>query len=430
MTTTLYDLWADVSRARSGELALRDAASGRRWTFEQLWAAGESCAAEGGLIHPQGHVPEFIIELLGAWRAGKVACPLEPAQPRPTVPAPPDECVHLKFTSATTGAPRLVAFTAEQLAADAKNIVATMGLRPDWPNLGVISMAHSYGFSNLVLPLLLHGIPLILAPAPLPEAIRRAADGEADLTLAAVPAMWAAWHQSDAIPPAVRLAICAGAPLSAELERSVFKQTGIKLHNFYGSTECGGIAYDATSAPRTEDSFVGTPMQNVALTVADDARLSVRSLAVGQTYWPRPEAALGNGCFHTSDLAEIENGRVHLRGRVGDQINVAGRKIAAQAIERVLSGHPSVSDCLVFGVPDDNSARVDRIVACIVASSPVREDVLKQFLLEQIPAWQVPRHWWFVKSLSVNERGKISRAEWRSRFLESGPRGGMTGRSE
>src|SRR5437879_1003240 len=77
--------------------------------------------------------------------------------------------VHLRTTSATGGPPCLVSFTAEQLAADAENVVATMGLRRDWPNLGVISLAHSYGFSNLIMPLLLHGIPLILAPAPLPE---------------------------------------------------------------------------------------------------------------------------------------------------------------------------------------------------------------------------------------------------------------------
>ena len=82
------------------------------------------------------------------------------------------------------------------MPADAENIVATMGLRADWPNLGVISLAHSYGFSNLVLPLLLHGIPLILAPAPLPEIIRRAAESRKSITLAAVPAMWRAWHEA------------------------------------------------------------------------------------------------------------------------------------------------------------------------------------------------------------------------------------------
>ena len=54
------------------------------------------------------------------------------------------------------GNPRAILFTVSQLMADATNIVDTMGLRADWPNLGVISLAHSYGFSNLITPLLLH----------------------------------------------------------------------------------------------------------------------------------------------------------------------------------------------------------------------------------------------------------------------------------
>ena len=155
-------------------------------------------------------------------------------------------CCHLKTTPASTGVPRAVAFTEEQLAADAENIVTTMGLRPDWPNLGVISLAYSYGFSNLVLPLLLHGIPLYLVPSPLPVALRCAAHAHWNLTVAAVPALWHAWHKAGAILSNVRLAISAGAPLPLTLERAVFEEHGVKIHNFYGSTECGGIAYDAT----------------------------------------------------------------------------------------------------------------------------------------------------------------------------------------
>jgi len=41
---------------------------------------------------------------------------------------------------------------------------------------------------------------------------------------------------------------------------------------------------------------------------------------------------------------------------------------------------------------------------------------LKQFLLVQLPAWQVPRDWRFVDSLPVNARGKLSRRDWRQRF--------------
>jgi acyl-CoA synthetase (AMP-forming)/AMP-acid ligase II len=42
---------------------------------------------------------------------------------------------------------------------------------------------------------------------------------------------------------------------------------------------------------------------------------------------------------------------------------------------------------------------------------------LKQFLLESLPPWQVPRCWQFVESLSAGPRGKISRAEWRAQFI-------------
>ena len=61
------------------------------------------------------------------------------------------------------------------------------------------------------------------------------------------------------------------------------------------------------------------------------------------------------------------------------------------------------------------------IVACVAARAPVGIDELKQFLLAQLPAWQVPRQWWFVDSLSANSRGKLSRAEWRRRFSEGQP---------
>lgn len=412
----LYERWRAISAERRADVALRDAASGRRWTFAGLFAAGEQQpAGPAATVFPGGHAPEFILNLLAAWRENKIVCPLEPGQPAPEISAPPKDCVHFKTTSATGGAARLVAFTAEQLAADADNIVATMGLRPDWPNLGVISLAHSYGFSNLVTPLLLHGIPLILAPAPLPEIVRRAAEGEPAITLAAVPAMWRAWHEAGAIPGNTRLAISAGAPLPLALEQSVFAAAGLKIHNFLGSSECGGIAYDAGEMPRTGAACVGTPMLNVNLSVNADGCLTVRSRAVAETYWPEPAETLGDGVFQTADLAEFQDGQVFLRGRLGDQINVAGRKISPETIERILLTHPQVRECLVFGAPSREAERTEIIVA--VVATDAAETELRQFLLARLPAWQVPREWRRVPALSANARGKLSRAEWRRRYL-------------
>jgi long-chain acyl-CoA synthetase len=418
----LYERWQKVVEEKRNEVAMRDLASGQSWTFSEL--NGESQAGSpdpGGIIFPQGNTPQFIISVLKAWRFQTVVCPLETHQLAPNLPLPPKPCCHLKITPAGTGAGRVVAFTAEQLVADAENIVATMGLRPDWPNLGVISLAYSYGFSNLVLPLLLHGIPLYLAPSPLPVALRCAAHAQWNLTVAGVPALWHAWHKAGAILSNVRLAISAGAPLPSSLEREVFAEHGVKIHNFYGCTECGGISYDAAPEPRADESSVGKPLKNVKVEIGGDGFLRVRSLAVGQTYWPRREDALLPGIFRTGDFAEIKDGDVYLRGRADGHINVAGRKVMPTVIEEALLEHEAVKDCVVFGVPSGNADRVDLIVACINANRDDVKEELKQFLLQKLPGWQVPREWWFVDALERNGHGKLSREQWRKSFIESHP---------
>jgi acyl-CoA synthetase (AMP-forming)/AMP-acid ligase II len=415
----LYDRWLQIARSCRSQIALRDLATGSEWTFAELAAVGEKAVHEPGPVSfPSGASADFIFAVLQAWRRTCVVCPLESGQPPPnlTDTLPPD-IVHLKTTSATTGTPRLIAFTAPQLIADAQNIVLTMGLRPDWPNLGVVSLAHSYGFSNLVLPLLLHGIPLILVGSSLPESLRRAAAAERDLTLAAVPALWRLWHDANAIPSNIRLGISAGAPLPLTAEHAIFGGRGLKLHNFYGSSECGGIAYDASSGVRMESSCVGAAMRNVQCSVAADGCLEVCSNAVGQTYWPEPSPNLSAGVFHTSDLAEISYDLIYLRGRATDQINIAGRKVLPETIEKALLAHPEVRGALVFGVPAHDSERGEKIVACAEVTGDITSESLKQFLLTKLPAWQLPRDWWLVDSLQPNKRGKLSRADWRNRYL-------------
>jgi len=193
----------------------------------------------------------------------------------------------------------------------------------------------------------------------------------------------------------------------------------VKIHNFYGSTECGGIAYDATETPRMDETSVGRPLKNVQVEIGKNGALCVHSRAVGETYWPAPEPTLGGGVFQTCDLAEITGGEVFLRGRTDDHINVAGRKVSPTIIEQALREHESVAECVVFGVPSGNIDRMDLIVACVAADQPRSKDELKQFLLRKLPDWQVPREWWFVETISTNGVGRPSRAQWRRNFMES-----------
>ncbi len=421
----LYEIWRETVREMGNDLALRDLGAGRQWTFSELAAEVEAMPrAEGAVVFPRGAEAQFLLSVLRGWRDGSVVCPLELDKLPPfTGGELPPDTAHLKTTSATTGPSRLIRLTASQLAADAENILKTMQLRPDWPNLGVISLAHSYGFSNLVLPLVLHGIPLVLVGSALPEALRRAAAALSAITLPSVPALWRNWYESDAIPSNVRLAVSAGAPLPLPLEEAVFERYGLKIHNFYGSSECGGIAYDRTEEPRSEIADAGLPLEGVVVRTAEDGCLEVRSRAVAAGYWPTPSTRLADGVFRTSDLGQLEAGRVYLRGRASDQINVAGRKVSPESIERELAEHQAVRECLVFGVPAGESERGETIVACVVLRSEIEgaAEALKQHLISRLPAWQVPRKWWIVPSLQGNERGKISRLQLRQKFQALNP---------
>src|SRR5579871_1983709 len=113
----LYDRWRQIAREHRAEWALSDASTGASWTFGQLDDATERGGeADSPIAFPRGHTPEFILEVLRSWRHGQLTCPLEPNQQTPNFASLPGGCAHLKLTSATTGAPRMVALTADQLA--------------------------------------------------------------------------------------------------------------------------------------------------------------------------------------------------------------------------------------------------------------------------------------------------------------------------
>jgi len=78
-----------------------------------------------------------------------------------------------------------------------------------------------------------------------------------------------------------------------------------------------------------------------------------------------------------------------------------------------------VRECLIFGIADSTHERFETIVGCVHPAENVASADLVGFLSERLPTWQIPRRWWFTRDLQPNQRGKFSRAEWRSRFLQA-----------
>jgi long-chain acyl-CoA synthetase len=334
------------------------------------------------------------------------------------------DCSLLKLTSGTTSTPRSIQFRSAQLLADCDQICETMGIDANDLNYGVIPISHSYGFSNLLTPLLARGVSMVVTGDRLPRAVLNGLGKTGATVFPGMPVFYQAFCAFDDLPDlsALRLCISAGAPLSAALAREYRRKFGQSIHSFYGSSECGGICYDR-EAEDFIDGFVGSPMIGVSLELVDPAaastQIEVRSGAVADGYFPEPNPdRLGSGVFRPDDLLEPAGSGFRIAGRVSDLINVAGKKVNPAEVETHLLSIAGVRQAVVFSRP--SAARNEEIAACVVADKNVNEAELLRFCRTHLNGWKIPRRIFFVPEIPVNERGKTSRRHLAELFTSAG----------
>lgn len=325
----------------------------------------------------------------------------------------------LKLTSGTTAAARAVRFRSVQLLADATQICDTMGITGRDLNFAVIPISHSYGFSNLLAPLLVRGVPMVVSNDRMPRAVLDDLARTEATVFPGMPLFYQAFVGMPEVPklPRLRLCISAGAPLQRPVAQAFRARFGQPIHSFYGASECGGICYDREG--RDEEGFVGQPMRGVELEPLGSAtgatQVRVRSAAVGDGYFPEPEnVRLGEEVFVPDDLLIMGETGVRVVGRVSDVINVAGKKVNPAEVEAHLLSHHAVRQAVVFG--RSSPLRNQEIVACVVASAEAHESELLDFCRARLSGWQVPKRIYLLEAIPANERGKISRRELAHRF--------------
>jgi acyl-CoA synthetase (AMP-forming)/AMP-acid ligase II len=414
--TSLWKLWQTTADDRATKTAVIDADTGREWTFRELTTLAERIAAPlDGRIVPvcQPNSASWLATFLGAQKIDAVALPLDPTLPaeaqertmrRAFRELPARSCC-IKLTSGTTGDLKFVYCSAANLRADGEHIIRTMGIRPADRNLAVIPLGHSYGLGNLVMPLLLQGTAVVCAPTFVPRQVLQWIERYKVTVLPTVPAILRALAQLEGAvkPPSLRLVISAGAPLSAEIAQQFYQRYGLKAHNFYGSSETGGICYDRTGNATLRGRSVGKPLDGVTVRIRRDGRVTVRSRAGSATL---PDLGAWN-----------RYGELQLLGRVGEVANIGGKKVSPAEVERAVRELHGVSDAWVTVVKDK---RGNDYLAAAVETTRARVD-LERGLLRALPLWKLPKKWLLDSTLPRTDRGKLHTAELRARLSVSLP---------
>ena len=328
------------------------------------------------------------------------------ARHAPLVPQiPADHIIQIGFTSGSTGRPTAHAkrwgnlhfntrFNAERIrecltefdAAARPSVIAT------------VPPQHMYGTeTSVLLPLLermaVHGgRPLF--PRDVAEAL---AEVPAPRVLVTTPVHLRALVASTQVFPAIAVVVSATAPLDAALARQVAANLGAPLLEMFGSTETCVIASRLTANESGWRLYPGVSVESAA----DHA-------------WVR--AAGFDQPTRRQDVVEISPaGRMLLRGRNVDMIEIAGKRASLSDLTRRLLEIPGVQDAVVFQPADGEAeaqgvARVQRVAAAVVAPSLTVAQILDAMARSVDPLF-LPRPLLLLAALPRNELGKTERAQ-------------------
>jgi len=337
------------------------------------------------------------------------------------------------YTSGTTGKPKGVVTTHENIQAQVTSLVTAWEWTSSDRILHVLPLHHIHGIVNILTCALWAGAEChILSKFDAEVVWNRICEG--DLTLfMAVPTIYvkliAAWENAksqqqksmSAGCKKMRLMVSGSAALPVQVLEKWQTISGHFLLERYGMTEIGMALSNSLHGDRLA-GYVGKPLPQVEVRLVDEnglvppgepGEIQVKGPTVFREYWQNPQAtakAFQDGWFCTGDLAVVENGNYRILGRMSvDIIKTGGYKVSALEIEEVLRTHPNIQECAVVGVADIEWG--ERVCAALVlqGSQTLTLESLRSWAKEQLAVYKVPTQILIVEELPRNAMGKVTK---------------------
>ncbi len=223
-----------------------------------------------------------------------------------------------------------------------------------------------------------------------------------------------------------------GASCPANIKRAMIDWWGPILWEAYGCSETHTLAVCSSSEWLERPGTVGQPMK--ALAILNDCGQVQPAGEIGQIWasisnMPRiatdhhTPAARRIGeteMIATGDMGYLDdNDYLFVCGRADDLINTGRVKVYPAEIENAILQHPQVTDCVVFGVPDEEFGQVIGARLQVCDPKPDFESDLCRFLRARVSEHKIP----VVMQVSGvplrSEAGKFNRRELAMELLTS-----------
>jgi o-succinylbenzoate---CoA ligase len=194
--------------------------------------------------------------------------------------------------------------------------------------------------------------------------------------------------------PALKALLLGGGPIPGEL----LGEAGLPVVATYGMTETASHV-----ATRSRSEPGARPLPGVELAIGEEGEVLVRGPMVA------PGALAPDGWLHTGDRGRLEDGLLHVEGRLKELIVTGGENVSPVEVEGVLTAHPAVKDAAVIGMPDPEWG--EAVTAFVVLGGSADAETLIGWCRERLAAYKVPKRVEQVPALPRNPAGKLLRDE-------------------
>jgi acyl-CoA synthetase (AMP-forming)/AMP-acid ligase II len=349
------------------------------------------------------------------------------------------------YTGGTTGFPKGVMLSHENLASNALGLAAEGGTHPDGTALLIAPMFHVACGAMMNAHATVGGT-FVIAPVFTPQAALQAIQQYRVTHALLVPTMiqlaadYPEAGQYDV--SSIKCLLYGGSVISeAVLQRAMKYFSGTDFFQAYGMTELSPCAtflsaQDHRSGKPGMLRSAGRANLTTQVRIVDAqgdevprgqvGEVAVRGPGVMLGYWNKPEltaAAVRNGWMHTGDGGMMdENGYLYIVDRMKDMIVTGGENVYSAEVENALSQHPDVAASAVIGIPSEQWGEAVHAVVVLKPTAGSGTDQLAADLIahckQLIAGYKCPRSVEFRTALPMTGAGKIQKTELRKPFWE------------
>ncbi len=333
------------------------------------------------------------------------------------------------FTTGTTGAPKGVCLSHDNISGSASNTNGFIGTKTDDIEALALPLSHSFGLGRLRCVLSVGATLVLVSNFANLKSFFTVLEKEQVTGFGMVPAVWQyikrfSGRRIAKFADQLRYIEIGSAAMPVEDKRllmELFPKTRLCMH--YGLTEASRALFSEFHANAANLESIGRPASSLVdvqicgedgqrLNNDVDGELCVRGNMVCRSYYldKDNEEAFYGDWFRTGDWGHRdENGNFYLTGRKKELINVGGEKVSPAAIEEAIMSL-GVKDCACVAVNDPNGVLGEVPKAYLVkGETTIDINEVKSRLAQLLPPHEIPVEWEWIECIPRTSSGKIQR---------------------